>query len=144
MRRLTEEARQKGTLAAREARKKAPSRREKMARYAQTFARQRAEYGRHKHKLIGLPLVDKVEQGSMARRPRGAPQGDFEVSAAEKSPQRCLRVLAESSQEFIRAGKSLPVPFRRDKLSFQSRNRGPRRCLSGKDRAKERPAKGEV
>jgi hypothetical protein len=45
MRRLTEEARQKGTLAAREARKKAPSRREKMARYAQTFARQWAEYG---------------------------------------------------------------------------------------------------
>jgi hypothetical protein len=44
MRRLTEEARQKGILAAREARKKAPSRREKMARYAQTFARQRAEY----------------------------------------------------------------------------------------------------
>jgi hypothetical protein len=66
MRRLTEEARQKGTLAAREARKKAPSRREKMARYAQTFARQRAEYQRHPHKRIGLPLVDKVEQGSMA------------------------------------------------------------------------------
>jgi hypothetical protein len=37
-----------------------------MAAYAQTFARQRAEYSRHQHKLIGLPLVDKVEQGSMA------------------------------------------------------------------------------
>jgi hypothetical protein len=66
MRRLTEEAREKGTLAAREARKKAPSRQEKMTRYAQTFAKQRAEYSRHKHKLICLPLVDKVEKGSMA------------------------------------------------------------------------------
>jgi hypothetical protein len=47
-------------------RKKPSSRREKMARYAQTFARQRAEYSRHQHKRIGLPLVDKVEQGSMA------------------------------------------------------------------------------
>jgi hypothetical protein len=31
---------------------------------------------------------------------------------AEKSPQRCLRVLAESGQEFIRVGKSLPLPCR--------------------------------
>jgi hypothetical protein len=62
MRTFTDEDRRKS----REARKKAPSRGEKMARYAQTFARQRAEYSRHKHKLIGLPLVDKVEKGSMA------------------------------------------------------------------------------
>jgi hypothetical protein len=46
--------------------KKAPSRREKMAAYAQTFARQRAEYQRHPHKRIGLPLVDKALKGSMA------------------------------------------------------------------------------
>jgi hypothetical protein len=61
----TEETR-KAHEAAKEARKKAPSRREKMARYAQTFDRQRADYGKHKHKLIGLPLVDKIEKGSMA------------------------------------------------------------------------------
>jgi hypothetical protein len=61
MRTFTEEARRKGQ----EARRKAPTRKQKMAAYAQTFAKQRAEYSRHKHKLIGLPLVDRVEQGSM-------------------------------------------------------------------------------
>jgi hypothetical protein len=61
----TEETR-RALKAAKEARKRAPSRREKMARYAQTFAPQRAEYQRHPHKRIGLPLVDQVEKGSMA------------------------------------------------------------------------------
>jgi hypothetical protein len=66
MRTFTEEERRRGREAAKEARKKVPTRKQKMARYAQTFARQRAEYSRHPHKLIGLPLVNKVEKGSMA------------------------------------------------------------------------------
>jgi hypothetical protein len=61
----TEETR-KALEAAREARKKVPSRRQRMAAFGETFARQRAEYSRHPHKRIGLPLVDQVEkQGSL-------------------------------------------------------------------------------
>jgi hypothetical protein len=66
MRPFTSEEAKRAQAAGLEPRKRAPTRKQKMAAYAQTFARQMAEYSRHPHKRIGLPLVDKVEQGSMA------------------------------------------------------------------------------
>lgn len=52
---LTPEAREKAS-AARRAR---PTRRQKMAAYAETFAQQRKEFPR-----MALPLIDQAEQGS--------------------------------------------------------------------------------
>ena len=49
---------------------------------------------------------------------------------------RRLRGLAKRGQEFIRVGKSLPLPFRRSTMGFKTRNRGPRRRLSGKAQVK--------
>src|SRR5262249_48605495 len=91
------------------------------------------------------PPVPRVEVGplrqtnpkAVAGRPRCATRGDFEVSVPEKSPPRCPRILAESGQEFIRVGKSLPLPLRRSNMGFQNRNGSPRRRLSGKDRSRE-------
>src|SRR5262249_30845664 len=40
-----------------------------------------------------------------------SPRGDYEVFVAEKSPLRRLRGFAERCQEFIRVGRSLPLPF---------------------------------
>jgi hypothetical protein len=45
---------------AREARRKAPRRREKMAVYAETFAKQRREFPK-----IALPIIVQAERGSM-------------------------------------------------------------------------------
>jgi hypothetical protein len=88
------------------------------------------------------PPVPRVEVGSLqqtspeavAGRPRCATRSDFEGCVAEKSRLRRLRGLAKRGQEFIRVGKSLPLPFRRSMMGFKTRNRGPRRRLSGKDR----------
>jgi hypothetical protein len=63
---LTPEQRRKGLEASLEARKRAPTKKEKMAAYAETFARQRSEYQKHPHKRIGLPLVDRAEKGNLA------------------------------------------------------------------------------
>src|SRR5215831_12243502 len=70
----------------------------------------------------------------IAGRPQCATRGDFEVCVAEKSRLRRLRGLAKRGQEFIRVGKSLPLPRRRSTMGLKTRNRGPGRRLFGKGR----------
>src|SRR5262249_39760501 len=94
--------------------------------------------------------VPRVEVGplrqpspkAVAGRPRCATRGDFEVYVAEKSWLWRLRGLVKRGQEFIRVGKSLPLPFRRSTMGLKTRNRGPRRRLSGKDRLSFRHGPG--
>src|SRR6516165_4310414 len=89
-------------------------------------------------------LVPRVEAGplrqpspkAVAGRPRCAARGDFEVYVAEKSRLRRLWGWVKRGQEFIRVGNSLLRTLRRSTLGLKTRNRGPGRRLSGKDRLK--------
>jgi hypothetical protein len=55
---------------------------------------------------------------------------------AEKSRLRRLRGLVKRGQEFIPVGNSLLRTLRRSTLGLKTRNRGPGRRLSGKDRSR--------
>ncbi len=48
--------------------------------------------------------------------------GRFRGRRARKELLGCPRVLTESGQEFIRAGKSLPLPVRRARIGFSWRS----------------------
>jgi hypothetical protein len=66
-----------------------------------------------KNETSGTLAAPWVSLGTVAnlRAEVSAAWADFDVSAAEKSPRRWLRVLAECGQEFIRAGNRCQRPF---------------------------------
>jgi hypothetical protein len=66
---------------------------------------------------------------------RCAARGDFEVYVAEKSRLRRLRGLVKRGQEFIRVRNLLLRTLHRSTMALKTRNCGPGRRLSGKDRS---------
>ena len=69
-------------------------------------------------------------------RPGAIPGASGRARPTGAEVKRWPRVRTESRQEFIRMGKSLPLPVRRSIMGFNNRNCGPRRRLSGKARTR--------